>query len=192
MRSRLHQFVLLASILWTSWLTMMLVHESGHVLGAVTSGGRVRQVVWHPMVISRTDVRPNPHPLVEVWAGPVVGSVVPLAVAAVLAATRVRFAYLAWVLAGFCLIANGAYIGIGVWQPVGDTRELVALGTPRWCLALFGAVAVVGGFWIWQRVSPRLGFGRTPATVSARQAYATLLVAVIVTLIGFAFGNRGA
>ncbi|HWE96938.1 MAG TPA: hypothetical protein VG269_23455, partial [Tepidisphaeraceae bacterium] len=74
MPHRFHQLLLVFSILWLSWLTMMLVHESGHVIGALCTGGRVRRVVWHPAVISRTDVQPNPHPIIEVWAGPVIGS----------------------------------------------------------------------------------------------------------------------
>jgi hypothetical protein len=113
MAQRFQQVLLIVSILWLSWLVMMLVHEGGHVLGAVCSGGQVRRVVWHPAVISRTDVRPNPHPLVEVWAGPTIGSLVPLASAVIASALRRRWAYLLWAAAGFCLIANGAYIGVG-------------------------------------------------------------------------------
>src|SRR5438045_9111146 len=120
MPRRVRQILFIVSILWISWLAMMLVHESGHVLGAVFTGGRVRRVVWHPAVISRTDVRPNPHPLIEVWAGPVVGSVVPLAVAVLASVIRLRVAHVLWVVAGFCLIATGAYIGICAGRPVGQ------------------------------------------------------------------------
>src|SRR4051812_33531439 len=110
---RFRQILAVGGILWISWLTMMLVHECGHVLGGLATGGRVRQVVWHPAVISRTDVRPNPHPLIEVWAGPIFGSVFPILIASVASLVRFRASYLFWVVAGFCLIANGAYIGIG-------------------------------------------------------------------------------
>src|SRR5688572_7825773 len=191
MPRRSRQLLLISSTLWFSWLTMMLVHEGGHVIGALCTGGRIRRVVWHPAVISRTDVRPNPHPLVEVWAGPLIGSVVPLALAAIASALRVHFAYLVWVIAGFCLIANGAYIGIGAVRPIGDAEELIVHGTPRWTLGLFGAMAVGLGFWIWHRVSPHIGFGSVPESIPAAHAYASFALAVLTTLLGFVFGDRG-
>jgi hypothetical protein len=59
----------------------MAVHELGHVIGAVISGGVVERVVLHPLTISRTDVSPNPHPGIVVWLGPVIGCLFPLALA---------------------------------------------------------------------------------------------------------------
>jgi hypothetical protein len=191
MLRRSRQILLVVSILWLSWLTMMLVHECGHVLGAVATGGKVRRVVWHPAVMSRTDVRPNPHPLIEVWAGPIFGSLAPVLIAMGTSFSRLRVAYLIWVVAGFCLIANGAYIGIGAVRPIGDAEELVAHGTGRWPLATFGLIAIASGFWIWHRVSPRLGFGDVPAEIRARHAYLTFAIAATVTAVGFAFGERG-
>jgi hypothetical protein len=194
MAGRARQLMLVCGILWLSWLVMTLVHEAGHVAAAWAGGGTVRRVVWHPAVLSRTDVRPNPHPLVEVWAGPLVGCVVPLVIAAAAALARARFAYLTWVVAGFCLIANGAYIGVGaVARPVGDAREMIAHGMARWPMVAFGAVGVVGGFWIWHRVSPQLGFGAAPAAaaVDRRHAYVTFAVALLATALGLLFGDRG-
>jgi hypothetical protein len=191
MPRRFYQIILVGGILWASWLTMMLVHECGHVLGALATGGTVRRVVWHPAVISRTDVRPNPHPMVEVWAGPAFGNILPIAIASMASLTRLRVAYLLWVVAGFCLIANGAYIGIGAIRPIGDAGELVAHGMARWPMATFGLLTVGSGFWIWDRVSPRLGFGAVTTAISAKHAYAVLAVAALMTVIGLAFGNRG-
>jgi len=191
MPRRLLQLLLIASTLWFSWLAMMIVHESGHVLGAVCSGGTVRRVVWHPAVISRTDVQPNPHPLVEVWAGPLVGSTAPLMIALMSSAFRLRTAYLMWTVAGFCLLANGAYIGIGSIDPIGDASELLAHGMPRWPMAAFGIVGVTGGMWIWHRVSPRFGFGASPMPIDARHAYGMFAVAALATVVGFAIGDRG-
>ncbi len=191
MPRRSHQILLVVSILWVSWLLMMLLHESGHVLGAVLTGGDVQRVVWHPAAISRTDVQPNPHPLFVVWAGPLIGSLVPLVVAAVASMIRAGFAYLLWVWAGFCLIANGMYIGLGVIHPVADAAELLTLGTPRWLLAVFGLVTVLGGFWIWDRVSPKLGFGSKTQPVRETHAWVTFALAVVVTAMGIALGDRG-
>ena len=56
----------------------MLLHELGHIAAAVVSGGSVRQVVLYPLTFSRTDVEPNPHPLLVVWAGPIFWALLPL------------------------------------------------------------------------------------------------------------------
>ncbi len=58
MRRRLDRLLLIATILWVSWLKMMLVHKSGHVLGGTCSGRTIRKVIWHPAFILRTDVEP--------------------------------------------------------------------------------------------------------------------------------------
>src|SRR4051812_32794919 len=76
---RFHQAVLIGSLLPASWLGMQAVHELGHVAGALLTGGKVARVVLHPMTISRTDLASNPSPLLVVWAGPVLGCLLPLA-----------------------------------------------------------------------------------------------------------------
>jgi len=188
---RLASIILIISILWIGWLAMMLVHETGHVLGAIASGGTIRQVVWHPMVLSRTDVEPNPHPLIELWAGPIIGSLLPTIVASICLAFRLRSAYLIWVVVGFCLTANGAYIGIGAFDPVGDAREMVAHGMPRWTLALFGFIAAAAGVWIWHNISPHLGFGPAPVPVNPHHTWGVFAIALLLTAIGLVIGNPG-
>jgi hypothetical protein len=103
-----------------AWLGMQQVHELGHVLGAAATGGRVERVVLHPLTISRTDVAENRRPLVVVWAGPLVGILLPLVLWGATALLRLRLAFLLRFFAGFCLIANGAYIGAGSLGRVGD------------------------------------------------------------------------
>src|SRR5208337_624939 len=71
--NRLHQVLLIGTFLPLCWMAMMAVHELGHVVAAVATGGKVEKVVLHPLMISRTDVSPNPSPLIVVWAGPIVG-----------------------------------------------------------------------------------------------------------------------
>src|SRR5690606_29141585 len=102
----------------------------GHVLAAWSSGGRVAKVVLHPLAISRTDVAPNPHPLVVVWCGPLVGALLPLVLWGVLAFFRHPATPYARFFAGFCLIANGLYIGAGSFDGVGDAGEMLREGTP--------------------------------------------------------------
>src|SRR4051794_17898188 len=113
MGQRLPQVVLILSTLLLSWLGMMSAHELGHVLGAWLTGGGVVRVVLHPLTISRTEVAPNPAPLLVVWAGPLVGVALPLLAWGVACLLRWAGWYLLRFFAGFCLIANGAYIGVG-------------------------------------------------------------------------------
>jgi uncharacterized membrane protein YidH (DUF202 family) len=170
---------------------MMLIHESGHMLGAIFTGGQVERLIWHPLVFSRTDVSPNPSPLIVVWAGPLFGAVAPAILAACLSAAKAPVAYLAQFFAGFCLIANGGYIGVGTFERVGDAKDMLRLGTQPWLMVAFGVLAIVAGFWIWNRISPKLGFGRNPKKISTVHAYAMLLVAIGFWSLAFTVGNRG-
>jgi hypothetical protein len=70
---RADQFVLIGSAILLAWLAMMAVHEAGHVLGALLTGGTVKVVVLHPLTISCTVLSHNPHPLLVTRAGPVIG-----------------------------------------------------------------------------------------------------------------------
>ena len=144
----------LIALLYPAWLAMMLVHESGHVLGALATGGTVQRVVWGPFILSRTDVSPNPSPLLVAWVGPVIGSALPVLAMAALWRTRARRP--AAFFAGFCLIANGVYIGVGWFDRAGDAGEMIRLGSPRWMLVMFGTIAATSGLWIWHRLGQHL------------------------------------
>lgn len=149
---RFLRFVLL---LLFSWYAMQAVHEFGHVLGAWATGGNVQRVVLHPLEISRTDVSPNPLPLTVAWAGPLVGVALPLAVAGLSWLTKWRFAWVVYFFAGFCLVANGTYIGAGSFQGVGDAGDLLRLGAPQWLLIVFGLISACGGLALWHLLTKR-------------------------------------
>src|ERR1700757_3149752 len=117
---------------------MQAVHESGHVIGAWATGGRVARVVLNPLTISRTDLAENPHPLFVVWAGPVFGVLAPMVLWGIAVMVRVSWAFVLRFFAGFCLLANGLYIGIGSFDRVGDCGELLRHGAPMWEMWLFG------------------------------------------------------
>jgi hypothetical protein len=181
---RLHQVILVLSTLFGSWLGMQAVHELGHVLGAMLSGGQVAQVVLHPVTISRTDLIKNPRPLVVVWAGPLVGVILPPILWGILAVTRMQGAFVARFFAGFCLIANGAYIGVGSFVGAGDCGEMLRHGSNAWVLWLFGAVSVPMGLWLWNGLGPNFGLGRGQGNVNHRVAYATLAIFALLVVLG--------
>jgi hypothetical protein len=159
---------LIAASVVAAWLGMQHVHELGHMLAAWGTGGRVSNVALHPLGISRTDVAENPQPLAVAWGGPLFGAGAPLAVWLVAAGLlrqkccsmtdRVLAALRCF--AGFCLIANGAYLGFGALERIGDCGELLSRGAALWQLWLFGLVTMPVGFYLWHQQGKHFGLGR--------------------------------
>lgn len=183
-RRALRSFSLLAATAGASWYGMMVVHESGHVLAAWLSGGRVSRVVLDPLGFSRTDVSVNPHPVLVAYAGAVWGSALPLAAWLCARSARLRLAFLFQAFAGFCLLANGAYLASAGLMPVGDAEDLLLLGAPLWLVVAPGLVGFVGGLAVWNGLGRRFGFKDQPvdraAIIAAATALAILLVGMIV------------
>jgi hypothetical protein len=188
--NRLHQYLLICSLLPLSWLAMMAVHEFGHVLGAWFSGGTVAKVVLHPLTISRTDLSQNPHPLVVTWAGPLGGVLLPLLALGGARAGRVPGRYLLRFFAGFCLIANGAYLGVGSFDRVGDAGDLLRHGADRWQLWAFGAVTIPLGLFLWHGQGPHFGLGKTKTAVSPAAAYVCLTLLLVLVAAELLFGGE--
>jgi len=187
---RLHQIVLILSTILGSWLGMQLVHESGHVLGAWLTGGRVARVVLHPLTISRTNLDLNQNPLAVVWAGPVVGVALPLLLWAVAAAVRLPGVFVLRFFAGFCLLANGLYIGVGSFDRVGDCGEMLRHGSALWQLWLFGAFTAPLGFWLWHRQGPYFGLRLARGKVSRGVTYASLGACLGLFALGLIVGGE--
>lgn len=144
---------------------MQFVHEMGHVLAALITGGKIQRVVLHPLTVSRTDIAPNPRPLMVAWSGPILGAILPFAAWATWRNHKRSGRRLAF-FAGFCLIANGAYIGLGSIEGVGDAGGMLRLGSPILLLWTFGLILSVMGFSLWGRVSGEFGFGDTPRDIA--------------------------
>jgi hypothetical protein len=174
---RAWQGLMVAALLPLCWLGMMAVHEFGHVAALWATGGTVAKVVLHPLTISRTDAGLDPHPVPVIWAGPFAGVVLPLAAAALARMFPFAGSHLLRFFAGFCLIANGCYLGVGFFDPVGDARELLRLGVPAWQLGLFGCVCVPLGLYLWHGQAKH--FQRENVSRASAIALCTLLVVVV-------------
>jgi hypothetical protein len=144
--------LIFAAALYPCWLGMMAVHEAGHVLHAWASGGVVAAVRVPPAGFSITELSSNPRPRFVAWGGPVWGSILPLAAWAVWRAARWRGVRGAQFFAGFCLVANGAYLGVGAFTRAGDAGDLLKRGTPASVLVVVGGVAVSAGLYLWHRL----------------------------------------
>lgn len=184
--NRLFQALLIVSTAGLSWLLMMVVHELGHVGHGWLSGARL-DVVYLPLVgFSRTDFFANPHPLFVAWGGPVWGCLLPLVFWAVVRRFANSYAYLAAWFAGFCLVANGAYLLGGAFRAAGradDGGVILQHGGARWQLFAFGIVAVSTGLYLWNGLGPYFGFGTAGGRVDRRVAVGAAIALVIMILI---------
>lgn len=187
-RTRLPQLTLIATFLAFSWLAMQMVHELGHVAAAKVTGGRVVRVVLHPLAISRTDVHPNPRPLMVAWAGPLVGVGLPLLALLLTKAASLPGVYLVRFFAGFCLVANGVYLGAGAFFALGDAGEIMAFGSPRWLLVAFGLATIPMGLALWNGLGPSFGLGAAQGRVSRKAAAVSAGLFAVAVALGVLVG----
>ena len=184
--ARFHQLLFAVSIAALCWYGMQAVHELGHVLGAVSTGGTVQRVVLDPRTISRTDVSPNPHPAWVVWAGPILGCCLPLALAAIIPRSLLLLGRLARFFAGFCLVANGAYIALGSLDGVGDCGEMLRTGAPLWTMLAFGSLAAAAGLYLWHTLGSPRELLNHPERIKPATAWLAAGIAAIAFGIGIA------
>jgi limonene-1,2-epoxide hydrolase len=149
---------------------MQVVHEFGHVLAAWCSRAGVERVVLLP--ISRTDTAQVAHPLFVYGAGAVFGAVFPVFLWQIVNGLRLKTAYLFRFFAGFCLVANGAYIGcdFSVIGPT-DAGLLIEHGANRLQLVVFGIFCVSSGLFLWHGQS-QFFFVKRGVNISPKQLVA--------------------
>lgn len=168
-----------------SWYAMMIVHEAGHALAAISTHARVERIVLPWFGLSRTDHNGTSHPTFIVAAGPIFGSLVPLLLfAALRLLSRTSAAVpLARLFAGFCLIANGGYMCSAAFRAIGDAGDLVDLGCPAPLLYLPGAIAAIVGLLLWHGLGPQFGLGKEPNAPSRSLRNAAIVMLVMTLLI---------
>lgn len=179
---RVEQIALVVSFLVFSWLAMQAVHELGHVLAALATGAEIIKVYLHPVIISSTEIGENSRPLIQVWAGPIVGALLPLLAFLLAKAVRAPGLYLFRFFAGFCLVVNGVYIAFGPSTGGADTAIMLDHGSPRWMMVVFGLATAPLGLYLWHRQGPHFGLGEALGHVDRRAAIVS--VVLCIALIG--------
>ena len=182
--NRVFQILLIGTFVPFCWLAMQVVHELGHVLLAWATKGAVTKVALHPLIVSRTDLAENPNPLAVVWGGPLLGSLIPLVAFGAASVSRMPGVYLFRFFAGFCLVANGVYIGTGWLIANGaDPGVMVEYGSPTWLLVIFGLLTFPAGLYLWHRQGHYFGLAEANGYVS--KLAAAISAALLVGLVAF-------
>jgi hypothetical protein len=83
--------------------------------------------------------------------------------------------------AGFCSIANGAYVGFGALTHDGDGGDMIRSGSPVAALITFALVAVPVGLAAWHRLGAQFGVGDGARPIGWHTALASL--AVLFTVV---------
>jgi hypothetical protein len=186
------QALLISSTVALSWLSMMAVHELGHVLHGWMSGATVACVALPPLGFSRTDFAANPHPLLTAWGGGAWGCLLPLGLLAAVRLAARSYVYLAAWFAGFCLIANGAYLvgGAFLGGNADDAGVILQHGGARWQLLVFGIPAVIVGLYLWNGLGPHFGLGPAQGKVDRKAAVAVTAALVMLVAAEIVLGSR--
>ena len=121
---------------------MTFTHEIGHLIGGWCGGATLTDVDLLPWHLPYSFFDPDPHPLVTLWCGPILGVVFP-----VLIAVTVRRDWI-WLIAYFCVLANGAYIATAwfVGDNQLDTPKLLHNGAHPITIVLYCALTIGAGY----------------------------------------------
>jgi len=142
----IRRFAIFATLLAAAWVVMTFTHECGHIIGGMICGATLTDFDLVPWRMPYSLHSPDPHPLVTLWAGPLIGVAVPLAAAAII---RKRWA---WFVADFCLIANGGYLALA-WLSGDrflDTPRLLDAGTHPATIVIY-CILTIGTGYAWFR-----------------------------------------
>ena len=138
----LRRSIVFVCLLATAWCVMVCTHELGHLLGGWYSGARLRSFDLAPWRLPYSSFDPNPWPLVTLWSGPVLGVMAPLGLALIIRTTW------AWLVAWFCVLANGIYLALG-WLSGDrylDSTQLLAHGASPITIAVYCLVTIIPGY----------------------------------------------
>ncbi|TWU42492.1 M50 family metallopeptidase [Novipirellula artificiosorum] len=169
-------------LLWC-WTVMTLSHEVGHVIGGWASGAAITDLELRPWHLPHSLFQPDPHPIVTLWSGPILGCVVPCIAAAI---SR-RDAW--WLVAWFCVLANATYMLVGWFSGDAelDTTKMIQAGTPPWLLlAIWTTVLPVGYVKFRERLVQRFAADRSEAFAKEhlKSAAAWAAVFLVQSIVG--------
>jgi hypothetical protein len=112
------------------------------------------------------------------------GSLLPLAAFGLASLSRIPGVYLFRFFAGFCLVANGVYIGTGwLFANGADPGVMIEHGSPKWLLVVFGLLTFPAGLYLWHRQGHHFGLAEANGHVSI--AATVVSAALLIALVAF-------
>ena len=121
---------------------------------------------------------------------PIVGVAAPLLFWGVSAAARFVAAFVLRWFAGFCLLANGLYVGAGSFGGIGDCGDMLRHGSDLWHLWLFGVLTAPAGLWLWHNQGPHFGLGAAGGRVNRNVAYGVLLLFLALLVLALVVNGQ--
>jgi hypothetical protein len=115
-----------------------------------------------------------------------VGVLLPLAVLLAARVGRLEWRYTVQFFAGFCLIANGGYLGAGSFSRIGNASDpgvMLQLGSSIGLLWLFAAVTFPLGLYLWNGLGPHFGLAAAAGNVDRRVAYSSGVLLLVVIFL---------
>ncbi len=121
---------------------MAFTHEIGHIIGGWCSGGTLKDASLWPWHLPYSFFDPNPHPLVTLWSGPIVGVMFPVVIAMIFRREWI------WLIAYFCILANGVYLATAwlVGEDQLDTQKLLRAGAHPIAIVLYCLLTIGAGY----------------------------------------------
>jgi hypothetical protein len=191
---RCFQAILIISVGSLSWLLMMVLHECGHVVHGWFTGATLQRIDLPLVGFSQTDFAANPHPLIVAWGGGIGGCLFPLVILGMVRIFASRYVYLAAWFAGFCLIANGAYLGCGAFTTNSyagdDASVIIANGGSTWHLLVFGFLTIAAGLYLWSGLGPKFGLGPNAEKIDRKSTIGAAIALSIIVCLDLFFGSK--
>ena len=130
------------ALLVASWFVMTFVHEIGHIVCGYACGGTLSDADLLPWHLPYSFFEPDPYPLVTLWGGPIIGVMIPVAVAFLIRSNWM------WFIAYFCLLANGTYLATA-WvssDRLLDTPKMLEHGAHPISIAIYCLLTIGIGY----------------------------------------------
>lgn len=126
---------------------MTVTHEMGHVIAGWLNGAKLHHLELRPWHLPHSQMVDDRFPLWTVIAGPMLGTILPIAIAIPLRNRSL------WLVAWFCLVANGLYLLLGLFSSGMelDTNKMIRLGASDGLVAIISIAMTALGYWQFRR-----------------------------------------
>jgi len=164
-------------LIW-AWIVMTVCHELGHVLAGLLTGANLQELEIRPWHLPHSIIIAGDNPLLTLWAGPILGSLLPILVAAIVRRPAVTF--VAW----FCLLANGSYLLLGYFSGDDQLDSIRLLGAGARPAEVLGPslVAMLIGYLCFRRACIELLAGQTAIGSWRSLRLSTAALAALIVL----------